>query len=385
MLRDWAAVADVIVRWRRLHLSWGRLPKKHTRMELLEFEVEYNSPETFGSIPNAVHECVSDASASPRHRLAAAALAMISADNHGDESSATDIYGAIQGIPLSSTSDRIHRLTVDAIFHAGFGDLTRAPRLLRTLVSEALTLSQPASRAAHVRRACFGLARYDDPHSARQLLLGALETFERLAIWTQAIVCVEDLGVLAISAGDYEDAAKWIAKAEEMKTLGNDVFCASVEYELRIILAFETMDASALPRFSLPGEVSEAFLRPARSRQIHFALLAAGMIVSGNRRPLTNALEELAILHARMKCRGHQDLTAAVLATGLAEIGRRDEAATLLAAYVKSERRERVAPPPSIQRIGRELGLVQPRDGGPPDPSNPCLTTMRRDEPSAPH
>lgn len=282
---------------------------------------------------------------------------MIAADNNGDDARAIRTFSAVQDIAPRTREERIQRLTTDAIYHSGYGQIELVPNILRDLVAEALTLPQPTSRAAHVRRACFGIARYDDPERARELLLSALDTFERLRIWSQAITCVEDLGMLAIVAGDYKESARWIIKAREMRALANDVFCASVEYELRVIVAFEKMDSTELPDFSLPLEVSDAFLRPARSRQTHFALRAAGMIVAGELAALEDAISELASLHNRMKTRGYQDFTTAVLATGLRELDRSNEAAALLAAYIGGERRERVRLPPSLIRIGRSLGV----------------------------
>jgi hypothetical protein len=326
-------------------------------MELLEFEIEYNQPDTFGTVPRSVHECIASSAASSRHRLAAATLAMISADNHGDENTATAVFQAVQRIEPRTKAERIYRSTTDAIFHSGFGNLDLARRLLHDLVTEAQTVPHPAARAAHIRRASFGIARYDSASYAGELLSTSLTTFEKLGLWTQAVLCVEDLGTIAIAGGRYDEARHWIARADEMKTLGNDVFSASVEYELRVLLAFETMDSSVLPQSSLPAEVSEAFLRPARSRQTHFALLGARMIVAENYTMLESVVAELRVLHERMKRRGYQDHTTAVLSKGLCQLGRADDAAAVMSEYLRTDRRERVQLPHSLKRAAIELGI----------------------------
>ena len=82
------------------------------------------------------------------------------------------------------------------------------------------------------------------------------------------------------------------------------------------------------------------------------------MIVAGELSSLGAAVSELRALHERMKTRGYQDFTTAVLATGLLELDRSNEATTVLAAYLGSERRERVGLPPSLIRIGRKLGVA---------------------------
>jgi hypothetical protein len=117
------------------------------------------------------------------------------------------------------------------------------------------------------------------------------------------------------------------------------------------------MDAAILPRFSLPTAVSQALLRPVRSRQTHFALAAAAMIVARNFSPLNDVLQELGNLHEHMKNRGFQDLTTSVLVTGMTELNRASEAVAILDAYLRRDRRERVTLPPSLLRIARRLGV----------------------------
>ena len=81
------------------------------------------------------------------------------------------------------------------------------------------------------------------------------------------------------------------------------------------------------------------------------------MIVSKEVSLLEPVLGELASLHQRMKRRGYQDFTTAVLATGLADLGYDEEAAKLLEDYLQG-RRERVMAPPSVRRIATRLGLI---------------------------
>ncbi len=162
----------------------------------------------------------------------------------------------------------------------------------------------------------------------------------------------------SIACGDYEDVQHWIGKARDMRSMGSDVFCASVEYELRVLLAFARMDSNDLPDFSLPHDVSEAFLRPVRSRQTQFALHAAALIVTAQRSLLEPLLSELDALHDKMRNRGYQDFPAAVLATGLLEVGRSSQATALLEEYLRDSRRELLPPPPYLLHIAQRLGVA---------------------------
>jgi hypothetical protein len=369
MLRDWSAVTEAIRLWKSVYSDVGRRPPRHSRMELLEFECHYNSAQTFGTIPSSVYGCITATNASSRHRLAAATLAMIAADNHADEATATRVFEAASAIVPESKIERINRLTVEAVFHTSFGNLDLAPAILREIVAEALTISQPTIRATHVRRACFGIARYDDPEYARELLVNSLKTFEELRLWSQAIVCIEDLGAVSIAAGKYDDAMHWIERAREMRPLGNDVFSASIEYELRVMLAFEQMDKRQLPQFALPTDIVEAFLGPVRSRQMHYALKAAESIVAKDIASIHAPLNELRSLHDRLKTCGYQDFSTAVLTAGLIEIGERAVAASIMEAYLKRARRERLALPLALQRVCFQLGMG---DGA----NLPCAATI---------
>ena len=85
MLRDWDQLRVLVSRWTALPAAFGRPIATHSIMELLGFEAHFYSADTFCSLPSNAARCVVSPTASIRHRLAAAALALIQADNHGDE------------------------------------------------------------------------------------------------------------------------------------------------------------------------------------------------------------------------------------------------------------------------------------------------------------
>jgi hypothetical protein len=149
-------------------------------MELLGFEAHFYCAETFCTLPASITDCIISKAASIRHRLAAAALALIQADNHGDESGASLIHDAVRELEPSTDRQRIDFLTIDAVFHASFGDVSRLPSILADLVELTRRVQHPVLRAVLLRRSAWGLCRFG-PRALAQVLK-AISVFERLAL-----------------------------------------------------------------------------------------------------------------------------------------------------------------------------------------------------------
>jgi hypothetical protein len=344
MLRDWTKLQQALDRWQHAFASEGRLPPAHGAMELLKYEAHYNSKLTYGSLPASISTCLTSQAAGLEHRLSAATLAMIRADNDGDCATACSIFEAVRELHPTSKRERVAWLTTNAIFHASFGDLTQTPGLLHQWAAEVLTIAQPACRAQHVRRACFGLARYGDPAYARQLLIQCLETFERLELTSQSSFCIEELGLLALWSGEYEEAAHWIDKAQEVQLAGGDSFCRAVEYELRVLLAFEAQNTVYLPTVEMPDEVTAALSRSKRGRQSVLTLSLAHRIVGSDGSDVESLVAQLLDLHLEMKSRGFQDQIVEVLVAAMTATGRSEAVNALLRDYVPSRREIRTLP-----------------------------------------
>lgn len=349
-LRDWAKIDGILERWRNVFAAERRPAPVHCTMELIQYESNYNSNATYGYLPESIGACLTE-SASVAHRLAAATLSMIRADNFGDVHAAERVFKAVRDVAPTSKKERLAWLTTNAVYHAAFGDLAQAPEILRQLATEGLALRQPASRAHHVRRACFGLARYGDPDYARDLLLHCLDTFNRLQLRTQSSLCIEELGLIALWSGQYDDALSWVAKVNAVQQQAPDAFSRAVEYELRVLLAFETEDASYLPSFEMPDDVKAAISRSTRGRQSVLALTLAHKALLSELQTADEVLRELTALHHAMKCRGYQDAIVASLAHSLFAIGRRGDGVDLLRDYVTVSRRELRPLPNRLRRL----------------------------------
>lgn len=348
-LRDWNKVQQIAQRWRGTFLRQGHLPPRHSTVELLDFEAYYNSPTTHGALPDSISECLTAATASAAHKLSAASLSMIRADNDGNALVAGEVFQAVFQLRPETTSQRVAWLTTNAVYHAAFGELTQTPALLLSLAAEGLSIAQPALRAHHVRRAGFGLARYGDVVYAHQLLVQSLDTFDRLCLTKQATLCIEELGLLALRSGEFEETLHWIAKAQSLEAESGDRLCRAVEYELRVLLALETDDDRHLPTFQLPEEVAAAFSRSKRGRQAVLSVEIAHQLFQSKRPEFDLAVAQLLELHRALRNRGYQDQIVQVLAAAISSQGDAKMAAELVGDYVNHSRREIRPIPPRLQ------------------------------------
>src|SRR5687768_3924175 len=170
MLGDWDRLRDVLAVWKAKNSRFGLTPPIHSPMELLGFEAHFHAKSTFCTLPSTVDSCIYSRLASPRHRLAAATLALINADNHADAQSAERVYDAISQLSPSNLRQRIDLLTLSSVFHASFGDEARVAELLAELVDLTRRMRQPVLRAVLLRRAAWGICRFSPRSLAREAL-----------------------------------------------------------------------------------------------------------------------------------------------------------------------------------------------------------------------
>jgi DNA-binding SARP family transcriptional activator len=376
MLRDWPTVEKVIGMWRDCFLSEGRLPPAHCGMELLGFEAQYNGYATFGHMPIEIETCVTSLHASVAHRLMAAALSMIKADNEFDALAASRIYDAVKHLRPGSKRERIAWLTTQAVYHTSFGELQQAPSILRQLASEALSLAHPASRAFHVRRASFGLARYDNPEYAGDLLLQCLEIFDRLDLRTQALFCIEELGSIALWRGNTSEVLNWAERIRSAQNYSDVILARAIEYELRMLVAFETENPALMPSFPLSQDFSAALSRSKRGKQTLLTLALAEHLLRRDLPAVERSLKPLLDLFVETKTRGNQDQAAAIITNAMISLGRSHEAALLMSDYMLSARRELRAPSQHLQTLFDRFSPTQ---------RQPSTVSMEETTPAAPN
>ncbi len=360
MLRDWDHLRTILAKWRQSHIAAGLALSTHTSMELLGFEAHFYSAETFCTLPPTIANCVVSTTSSPRHRLAAAALALIQADNHGDESSARLIYDAVRELVPSTDRQRIDFLTIAAVFHASFGDVKRVPSLLVDLVELTRRVHNPAVRAILLRRAAWGLCRFGPRALAREVLHQAISVFERLSLAGQLTYCLEHLCIMDLQESEYPSVERNLLRIRELGAEAPGFYAHAVEYEIRVRLAFETNSFIPLAGFDVLRAAFVPFMRAPRTRLNIAALELGEHLVRGGAAPIEPSLTVVQQLHPQLRNRCDQDFVVAVMARALSVLGRTAEALSEINDYFARSRREDAYLLPSLVGIAEELNVSVP-------------------------
>ena len=360
MLREWSRLGQIVHRWRQLGLaSQGSLPT-HSLMELLAHEAHFNGEETFCTLPPSVVDCVVSETAPLQHRLAAAALALIRADNHCDEVGAKVVHEAVRHLTPTSQRQLIDFLTIEAVFHASFGEVSRLPSLLRDLVEISRRVKHPVRRAMLLRRAAWGLLSFGPRALAREVLMEALSVFERLSLVGQTVMCLEHLCLLDLQEGNYTAVEQSLGRIVEINDSHPTFYAHAVEYEIRVRLAFERRSVRYLERFQVRRRMLRPFSRASRARESIATLELAENLVLGSLASLEALLSVVVDHYSVLRNRCDQDFVLAVIVSALRQLGRHEEASATLHDYLTIHRRETEQLLPSLIQAANDLSIPVP-------------------------
>jgi hypothetical protein len=333
-------------------------------LELFDYEAHFYSESTFCTLPIDIDGCINSKRASPRHRLAAATLAMINADNHGDSVKAVRVYESISQLTPTDDRQRIDVLTIAAVFHASFGDVTRVAGLLTDLVELTRKVRQPVLRAVLLRRASWGICRFSPRVVAREVLNEAISVFERLSLTDQLIICFEHLCLIDLQEGDYPAVEETLRRIQEVAVESPTFYARAVEFEMRQFLAFETQSLKPLENFVVPTSALDPFRHAARGRMKLAALQLADHLMRGSDSDVKKALGVLEELHLELRIRCDQDFVIAFMTSAYLRLGKRSRADRLLSDDLHGSRREPDFLMPSLVRLAEELETPQKRGSG---------------------
>lgn len=358
MLREWEELQSIVARWQEWLGSTNAVPPVHSSMELLSFEAHFYQASTLCTLPKRIDKCVVSQTSSTGHRLAAAALALIQADNCGDEAGARFIYNAIRDLRPLTHRQQIDYLTIGAVFHSSFGEPSQVPALLSDLVELTRRLQQPVLRADLMRRAAWGLVRFSSRALARDVLQEAISVFERLRLPGQLAHCLEHVCIIDLHEGDFDAVSSSLGKIRDVNSQTSGFYAVAVEYEIRVFLAFELGSVTPLDGF-VPSRTAFDPLRKGTRSGLKIAALELGEdLVRGT--PFAESFESVDLLHRRFRSRCDQDFVVAVLVEALRRFGRRDEAASRLTDYLLHQRREMSSLLPSLIRQAGHMGVAVP-------------------------
>lgn len=358
-------VAAALARhWERVREEWallkgdlaisGHALKEHSSLELLVLEAEQFREDGYSALAAGVLECIRSSSASVTHRLAAATLVMILADNDGDVALGHSVISAIEGVKCATLPQRLSRATVDMVFNASFGDVRAAVDTARFLINHAQSVRHPARKALLLRRAACALRLGGEHVQAREALTEALRVTEALRLHRHSFTALECLVLLCTDAGSYDEATEWLTGLRSVEAENPSPFTAATRYANEIRLAYAIGDLT-LVTSNLPSAQDYQRGSIKRPAQHLLAALCAKALLEDDRESLKKMIPELKAGHEHAKARGLYDFEVAVLVDALTAEGRASQARDVLVDYFRTSRRDLMPIPPYLQRTARSL------------------------------
>lgn len=359
--RHWG---DVLVRAKEYKEVAQKLPQPqpvHTDTELHECNAILRANPSMGLLPQRLFSCVKSPDATDRHRLEAALLILMKADNDGEEAIASETLRHLESIPARGRNAVVAD-KCKLIYHAGFGSAETARRLADRLVERATRSIDILARLRCLRYACEAYNILGDLTRAHDVALRALALADELGIWAHRYLCIEHLCTTALHQHDYDSALEWLqALRRQDEQAANDLYYLMVLYFLENRLAFELNEPSVLTRSDLRARLLEALptiqvLRPAQG--ILAAVLAHSLLVE--KEPAApNLLERLYDTQQKLQKWGRQDFPTTVLVATYRRAGLEHAARAVLQDYLKSRREPPACHPypESLQRSARSLGI----------------------------
>ncbi|MEJ7809152.1 MAG: AAA family ATPase [Gemmatimonadaceae bacterium] len=337
---QWEAILPVFDTLTRLRVKVDPNYDGHDDEELALCEARWRGgTDAFRTLAQ-LRQCLQNVGATPNHRVKAATLSLVMADNLFDGRSARGDYRAVSQLLQSDAVAVSARLSLELIFHSAFGDhpaaviaarellkLARANGDAATLVRSLQHSAQAMRDAGHVPEA-LNLAGEGYTLACRRSFGSARCSIANSISWTYRGI------------GDLTSAAHWYHKATNSLSLIQDrAAVAGVKCNGSLLalsegnhsLAEQLLEESIVawtpyshPRWKITVTAARVAIQLARSTQALPAIV------------LSDLHDQY--LHARGHC-GH-DFVVATLARGLVAQHRATDARQLIQEYLRLHRRE---------------------------------------------
>ncbi|HKV52933.1 MAG TPA: AAA family ATPase [Gemmatimonadaceae bacterium] len=302
--------------------------------------------------------CAAAAGASTTHRLAAAAWALMLADNLCDDRAATAVMRASTSALSASDPNEAAAACLRMVYHTAFGNPQSGLEAAYRLLDSQLAAPDGGDKAKFLSHASAALRLCGAPIvEARQAAASALEISQRLGLAAYAAPAANQITLAYLAEGDTATAGGWFDKAlwlmqHSADTVGRSTILSNgaeiALRERRLGDAERLIKESEQAVGNAPSPRSDIRLVSFRWR-LH--------LLRGDADPNEHDLRTFSHLHRRTRKANGQDFSTAVLLELLLLRGRRREAARLLADYLRRFRRPMASLEPDLERLRSELGV----------------------------
>lgn len=354
----WEKLPSSIALLGRLRQQANRPCEVHTDDELLGLEAEWRLGLNLIPPYNKLRECVNSAEVSHEHRVRAATLALMLADNICTRDGTDEIYSATLPYLHHSGVCTATRSLFGMVHACSFGDVNRAPAFAKQLIREARAQNNIATLSRVLRRAsrAYGVAGLME--DSENVTLEAFELSEHARLENAAAAAAGRLIEIYTIAGRLDEAEKWYRAA----TARHATLVGKVD---------QTILTGCGAKLALQrGEYSDAQQLIERAHDLfrasaslrHTAEITAlrvGLLLARDKSvPSELQMAEMIMLHEKVRAFVSHDFFASVLFCALDATGQFERSTELAQDYLTQYRRERSPLLPALRTYLCHVGIL---------------------------
>lgn len=297
---------------------------------------------------------------SPETRLNAAMVALRIATNSADIRTARRAFSA--GNVAASRADEVDlaRNELDMFYHTAFGDAGVARNAALWLATQLHRYDNRTIRLAMQSSVCYALRVGGELHIAYELYSRTYDEASSLGMVAIAALLAWNASLIALDLFEDADLAEQWLNRPECKLPEIEKQHAGIviqENWVRLAIVRKQPDV-ARDRLSLIAETNIDKNIPQRAAYF-LAIQIGTAILNTNRRALEGHVEEALAVASHLSRMVGQDFFVHQVVTGLLELGRRDEAVSVLQDYFRLSRRKDSAVPRYLQEDLHECELIR--------------------------
>jgi len=312
----------------------------HTDDELLGLEAEWRLGVDLAIPFGKLQACVNDDAASYEHRVQAATLALMLADNLCTTDGTQAIYYTVHPLLGSVDVTEPTRCLFEMVYACSFGDASKAGAFADALVASTRGHSNIAMLSRMLRRASRAYSVAGAIQSAEKVTLEAFRLAEQARLENGAAAAAGRLIEIYTMAGNADEAERWYRAATARRAAWAGQVDKTIVTGCGAKLALHRGDFDEAER--LIDLAHTLFATSASLRhQAEISALRISLWLARNDKILpTKQVEEMLALHERTRGFVSHDYAALATFRALSASGRASAAATYAAEYVHIHRRE---------------------------------------------
>ncbi|HEX6964740.1 MAG TPA: AAA family ATPase [Gemmatimonadaceae bacterium] len=328
----------------------------HTSAELVLIEAQWRNGAPVVDLFERVATCTQCCDASAPHRVRAATLALMFADNLCWSERAIKIFAAVRHCLDAPDVDDAARYYLLLVYHCSFGDHAEAVKMADALICCERAHGNPARLTRALRQCAHA---FHVAGSTKEGLLAAEEAF-RIAVRHElrgdAVAAAHRLTDIYLHLDDLETADRWQQEAVTQRPADGgglgDLITESIGAELFIRTGrYNDAQASIERMVAANTRCGAPINGTTRSTSCLLSLQVALRLFSGGKAPTDIELKQLLELYGELRKHDGYDWFVYVLCRALEARGMNAQAQEILCEYLSHYRRERSTPSPVLMTL----------------------------------